>query len=79
MFASQVFQNIGVFPFGKMKAVATIQYQGCYERAVSPSERRKKLVHIMNLKIRLPNKQFIKTGSAVFLQKDLPLFLTLEV
>lgn len=41
--ASQVFGNIGVFPFGKMKTADIIQYQGCYERAMSPSERTKKI------------------------------------
>lgn len=65
-FASQVSRNTEVLPFSKIKTIDIIQYQYCSEIAVIMIRKKKKSMNIMNLKIRLPSKQIIRIGSAVF-------------
>lgn len=76
-FASQVSRNTEVLPFGKIKTIDIIQYQYCSEIAVIMIGKKKKSMNIMNLKIRLPSKQIIRVGSAVF--SFIKISLSLEV
>lgn len=77
MFAYQVFRNTDMLPFGKIKTTAIIQYQDCSEIAIITIRKKKKKSMIINLKIRLPSKYFVKIGPAVFSFRKI--FLSLEV
>lgn len=45
MFASQVFRNTDMLPFGKIKTTAIIQYQGNSEIAIITIRKKKKKIN----------------------------------